>query len=62
MIDDAVEAYYSYGNENLTAKLDFIIDGNKIVLKYPDMSYSDPFVKLLVRYDNVYTRVYLDFK
>lgn len=62
VIDDAVEAYYSYGNENLTAKLDFIIDGNKIVLKYPDMSYSDPFVKLLVRYDNVYTRVYLDFK
>ncbi len=62
MIDDAVDAYYSDGYENLTDRLDFKINGNHLVLTYPDLSNNDPYVKLLVRYDNVYTCVYLDFK
>ncbi len=62
MIDDAVDAYYTNGYENLTDRLDFKINGNQMVLTYPDLSNTDPYVKLLVRYEDVYTRVYLDFK
>ncbi|MBD5280361.1 MAG: DUF5036 family protein [Bacteroides sp.] len=62
MIDDAVGAYYSDGYRDLTDRLDFKINGNQMVLRYPDLSNNDPYVELLVRFDNVYTRVYLNFK
>ncbi len=59
-IDDAVDVYYSDGYENKTDKLSLEIKGNKLSLTYPFYS-SDlaPYVKLLVRYENSYTRVYL---
>lgn len=62
VIDEAVDAYYTNGYENLTDRLEFKINGNQMVLSYPDLSDTDPYVKLLVRYENVYTRVYLDFE
>ncbi len=62
MIDEAVEAYYTNGHNDLTDMLDFEINGNQMVLKYPDIGDTNPYVKLLVRYENVYTRVSLDFK
>lgn len=46
----------------MTDMLDFEINGNQMVLKYPDIGDTNPYVKLLVRYENVYTRVSLDFK
>ena len=62
VIDEAVEAYYTNGHNDLTDMLDFEINGNQMVLKYPDIGDTNPYVKLLVRYENVYTRVSLDFK
>lgn len=63
IIDKNVYADYSNGYENLTDKLEFEINENQMTLTYPMyLSDMDPYVSLLVRYENMYTRVSLDFE
>lgn len=63
LIDKNVDLYFHNGSEDITDQLKYEINDNQIKLTYSmyASSYS-PYVKLLVRYENVYTRVYLDFE
>lgn len=60
-IDKDVEAYLTNGYQDMTDKLKIEVNGNKIEIGYPYMSSHNPDIRLYVRYDNVYTRVSLDF-
>lgn len=61
-IDKNVEAYFSNGYQDLTDKLEFEINENQISMTYPYNSSHKPDVRLLVRYESVYTRVSLAFE
>lgn len=61
-IDNNVDAYFTDGYHNLTDELEFEIKENQIVMTYPYISSHQPDVRLLIRYESVYTRVSLDFE
>ncbi len=58
--DQNVDTYLTDGYKVITDQLNIEINDNRIELSYPS-SGEYPYVRLLVRYENVYTRVYLDF-
>lgn len=61
-IDKNVDAYFTDGYNNLTDELEFEIKENQIVITYPYLTSHQPDVRLLIRYESVYTRVLLDFE
>lgn len=61
-IDKNVEAYFSNGYQDLTDQLEIEINENEIAITYPYSSSHQPDVRLLVRYECVYTRVSLAFE
>lgn len=62
-IDKNVDAYFPNGYEDLTETLKFDIKENQIKFSYPmHVSTPMPRVVLLVRYENIYTRVSLTFE
>ncbi|MGM9852562.1 MAG: DUF5036 family protein [Muribaculaceae bacterium] len=61
VIDKNVDAYLTNGYQDMTDKLKIEVNDNKIEVGYPYMSSHTPDIRLYVRYDNVYTRVSLDF-
>ena len=58
-IDKNVDAYFTDGYNNLTDELEFEIKENQIVITYPYLTSHQPDVRLLIRYESVYTRVLL---
>ena len=61
-IDKNVDAYFTDGYNNLTDELEFEIKENQIVITYPYLTSHQLDVRLLIRYESVYTRVLLDFE
>lgn len=61
-IDKNVEAYFTNGYQDLTDQLEIEINENEIAITYPYSSSHQPDVRLLVRYECVYTRVSLAFE
>ncbi len=61
-IDKNVDAYFTDGYQDLTDELKIEIKENQIMITYPYSSSHEPYVRLLVRYESVYTRVSLAFE
>lgn len=61
-IDKNVDAYFTDGYQNLTDKLEIEIKENQIAITYPYLTDHKPEIRLLVRYESVYTRVALAFE
>lgn len=61
-IDKNVEAYFTNGYQDMTDQLEIEVNENQIAITYPYSSSHKPDVRLLVRYDCVYTRVSLAFE